>query len=156
MATSTQPKQNTGDVESLLGELTEIGRIIIRNLESINISAQQNAMLGRILLSLHKDELLEQKIATFLSKGEPKKRFMELYLTIGNGKTRSELVQAGFPEGTVLAYCHELLNEGLIQIMKMRPDGQEVLGYTAIEELTQLSQNLKKRLDGMATLKGKD
>jgi hypothetical protein len=156
MATHTQPKQITDNVENLLRELVKTGQSIVLKLESINIYTQQNVMLGRILLSLHKDELLEQKIGVFLGKVEPKKRLMGLYLTIGNGKTRSELMQAGYPEGTVLAYCHELLNENLIHITKVCPDGQEVLGYTVIEELTQLSQNLKKLLAGVTKSEGGD
>jgi hypothetical protein len=97
----------------------------------------------KTLLSLQRDELRAQKAALFMGKNGPRQRLIELYLSIGNGKTRNELISAGFPKGTVLPYCTELVAEVLLKVKELQADGDEVLGYTFIEEITQLSQHLR-------------
>lgn len=133
--------------DPLLSLLTSLGHSnheVVEQLKHLNTSVLEANRLARIALSLEKDRLREQMSVFFAGKAGPKRRLIELYLSIGNGKTRKELIDDGLPEGTVWRYCTELVRESLLQVKEVRADGEEVLGYTAVEELAQLSRCLEE------------
>ena len=138
-----------GEKEQLLSLLSDIVRTnheTVTQIRSVNSNVCEATLIAKILLSLRKDELRNQKAALFMGKKGSRQRLIELYLSIGNGKTRKELIDAGFPEGTVWGYCTELVAETLLQVKEVQAGGEEVLGYTFVEEVTKLSKHLKELL----------
>lgn len=120
-----------GEKEQLLSLLNDIVRTnheTVTQLKSVNSNVCEATLIAKTLLSLQKDELRNQKAALFIGKKGPRQRLIELYLSIGNGKTRNELINAGFPGGTVLPYCAELLAEALLRVKDVQTGGEEVLG----------------------------
>ncbi len=144
MAEFTQEEK--GQLLSLLNDIAQTNRETVVQFRSINHSILEALLIAKTLLSLQEDELRKQKVAFFMGKSGPRQRLIELYLSIGNGKTRNELVSAGFPKGTVLRYCAELVAATLLQAKEVQAGGEEVLGHTFVEEVTQLSQHLKELL----------
>jgi hypothetical protein len=144
MAEFTQ--EDNQQLLSLLKDIAQTNRETVMQLRNINNNILEATLIAKTLLSFQRDELRNQKIALFTGKSGPKQRLIELYLSIGNGKTRQELINAGLPKGTVWRYCTELVAEKLLQVKKIQTDGEEVLGYTFVEELTQLSQHLEELL----------
>lgn len=131
---------------SLLNDIAQTNREIVTQVKTVNSNILEATLIAKTLLSLRKDELRDQKTAFFMGKTGPKQRLVELYLSISDGKTRSELINEGFPKGTVWRYCTELVAETLLRVKEIQPGGEEVLGYTFVEEITQLSQHLKELL----------
>lgn len=129
---------------SLLTNIAETGRETVMQLKNANSNILEVARTTKILLSCQKDKLRSQMVEHFVGKSGPKRRLIELYLTIGDGKTRNELVNAGFAKGTVLRYCAELVAETLLQVKETQTNGEEVLEYTCVEEITRLSQHLEE------------
>jgi len=144
MAEFTQKEKE--QLLSLLNDIAQTNHETVMQLRNINRSILEATLTTKTLLSLRKDELRNQKTAFFMGKSGPRQRLIELYLSIGNGKTRGELIGAGFPKGTVLRYCAELVAETLLQVKEVQVGGEEMLGYTFVEEITQLSQHLKELL----------
>lgn len=131
---------------SLLNDIAQTNHEIATQLRNVNGNILEATLIAKTLLSLRKDELRDEKTAFFVGKTGPKQRLVELYLSISDGKTRSELINEGFPKGTVWRYCTELVAETLLRVKEIQPGGEEVLGYTFVEEITQLSQHLKELL----------
>ncbi len=131
---------------SLLNDIAQTNREIATQLRNVNGNILEATFIAKILLSFQKDELYDHKVAVFMGKRGPKQRLIELYLSIGDGKTRNELINAGFPKGTVWTYCTELVAEALLRVKEIQPGGEEVLGYTFVEEITQLSERVKEIL----------
>ena len=128
---------------ALLNDISRTGHETAAQVDSMRSSIGELAFFAWTWLSFRKDELRNQKLALFSGKSTPKQRLIELYLSIGSGKTRKELINTGFPQGTVWRCCAELLAESLLKVNEVRPDGEEVLGYTLVERLTGLSGYLK-------------
>lgn len=129
---------------SLLTRIAQTNHEAVVQLGSANSNILEVTRVAKMLLSLQKDELRNQMVTLFVGKSSPRRRLIELYLSIGNGKTRKELVSAGFPQGTVLPYCTELIAKTLLQVKEVQANGEEVLGYTFVEEVTRLSQHLEE------------
>jgi hypothetical protein len=118
-----------------------------QDIQIIKHEVTAHRQLTKTLLSLQRDELLRQKVEFFMGSKRPKNQLIQLYLAIGRGKTRNELIEQGFRKGTVCRYCSELVNEALLEVKEICPDGQEVLKYTVVEEIAHLSQELEKLLE---------
>jgi len=118
-----------------------------QDIQIIKHEVAAHKQLTKTLLALQRDELLRQKAEYFLGPKGPRRQLVRLYLAIGRGKTRSELMEQGFPQGTVCRYCNELVDEALLESKEVRPDGQEVLRYTVIEEIAHLSQELRRLIE---------
>lgn len=142
MAEFTQDEKK--QLLSLLTHIAQTNHEAVVQLRNVNSNIIEVTRVAKTLLSFQKDELRNQMITLFVGKSGPKRRLVELYLSIGNGKTRKELVSAGFAKGTVLRYCTELVAETLLQVEEVRTNGDEVLGYTFVEELTRLSRYLEE------------
>ncbi len=122
-----------------------------KDIQAIKYEIDTQNQLIKTLLSLQKDELLQQKISLFIGRTGPKVTLIKLYLAIGTGgKTRRELEDLGFKPGTICPYCAKLMNGAVLRVKETRPDGQDVLGYTVVEELAQLSLHLKTLLETVA------
>jgi len=139
-------QEEKGQLLSLLNDMAQTSHEIVVQLKNVNNNILEATAIAKTLLSFQEDKLRAQKTRFFVGKSGPKKRFIELYLSIGTGKTRNELIDAGFPKGTVWRYCTDLVAKTLLQVKEVQADGEEVLGYTFVEELTQLSQHLRELL----------
>lgn len=118
------------------------------DIQTIRFEMTAQNRLIKSLLSLQKDEILQQKISVFIGRSGPKEELIKLYLTIGpKGKTRKELEQLGFKPGTIRPYLIRLIDHALLWSKGTLADGQEVFGYTEVEEVTRLSQHLKSLLN---------
>jgi hypothetical protein len=118
-----------------------------KDIQSINYEITTQNQLIKTLLSLQKDELLNQKKAIFIGENGPKERLIRLYLAIGSqGKTRKDLEELGFKPGTIRPYLNLLKSEAILQVKETRPEGQEVFGYTVVEEISRLSLHLNSLL----------
>lgn len=115
-----------------------------QDIQIIKHEVTAHKQLTKTLLTLQRDELLKQKVEFFMGSRDPKSRLVQLYLAIGKGKTRNELIRQGFARGTVYKYCNDLIGEALVEVKEIRPDGQEVLKYTVVEEIAHLSEELNK------------
>jgi hypothetical protein len=117
-----------------------------QDIQIIKHEVSAHRQLTRTLLTLQRSKLLQQKLGIFMGKTKPKRRLIELYLALASESTRNELVELGFPKGTVFRYCLLLIREALVEVKEELPDGQEVLRHTFIEEITHLSRELEKLL----------
>lgn len=118
-----------------------------KDVQTIRFEIAAHTRLFKSLLSLQRKEILQQKKSVFIGRRGPKKELIRLYLAIGpKGKTRKELEQLGFKLGTILPYLNRLVDNALLWSKQTLPDGQEVLGYTEVEEVTRLSEHLKALL----------
>jgi hypothetical protein len=131
-------------VISLLAAIAPSNQDVVAELRKLNLGVARAARVAKLLLSLQKDRLRDDMMRFFVGKRGPKIQLVQLYLAVAGGKTRAQLVDAGFARGTLLGYCLDLLGAGLLEVKEMDADGQEVLAYTVVEELTGLSARLQE------------
>ena len=142
----SEPCQDKG-FHSLLTDVARANREVVRQLSVLNENILEANRMAKIGLGLESDRLRDRMLAVFVGKDGPKRQLVELYLSVGKGKTRKELIEEGFPDGTVFRYCNQLVADMLLQTRGVRPGGESVLAYTLVEELTQLSKHLKALIE---------
>ena len=63
-----------------------------QDIQTIKHEVSAHKQLTKTLLTLQRDELLEQKLAVFKGPRGLRQKLIQLYLAIGKGKTRRELI----------------------------------------------------------------
>ena len=128
----------TEDEKTQLFSLLE--RIASTNEQALTLLERQT-LVANTLLPLQRDAIRAHRLEYFMGANGPKQGPIKVYLAVGEGKTRKQLSETGIPGGTVRRYSAEMIAEGLLQVRETQ-EGEEVLEYSFVEDLTQLSQHL--------------